>query len=75
VGIFAADATDQELAAMLNGEANRMSVMVTGTPKVIGESCYQLIKKLGTGGTFDSRNVYRDIFPVTAENASQYYSK
>ncbi|QAT50309.1 sugar ABC transporter substrate-binding protein [Caproiciproducens sp. NJN-50] len=75
VGIFAADATDQELASMLSGEANRMSVIITGTPTVIGQNCYQLLTKLGSGGKFDNQNVYREIFPVTAENASQYYKK
>lgn len=75
VGIFAADATDEELASMLNGGANRMSVMVTGTPTVIGQNCYQLLTKLGTGVKFDSQNVYRTIFPVTAKNAAQYYKK
>ena len=75
VGIFAADATDEELGSMLNGGANRMSVMVTGTPTVIGENCYQLLTKLGNGDKFESQNVYRTIFPVTSENAKQYYKK
>lgn len=75
VGIFAADATNEELAAMIAGEANRMSVMVTGTPKVIGETVYKMLSQLGNGEKFDNQNVYREIFPVTVDNAKQYYNK
>ncbi|NLJ30530.1 MAG: substrate-binding domain-containing protein [Clostridiales bacterium] len=74
VGIFAADATNEELAAMLAGEANRMSVMITGTPKTIGETVYKMLVKLGNGEKFESQNVYREIFPITADNAKQYYT-
>lgn len=74
VGIFAADATDEELAAMLKGEANRMSVMITGTPTTIGETVYDMLVKLGNGETFESQNIYRDIFPVTIDNVSEYYT-
>lgn len=86
IGIFAADATNEELSAMVNGEANRMSVIITGTPAQIGENVYNMLEKLGTGKelaetdlgegeTMEGRNVYRNIFPVTIENVNEYYSK
>ena len=62
-----------ELAAMLAGEANRMSVMVTGTPEVQAQAVYKMLVQLGEGQKFESQNIYRDMFPVTAENAKQYY--
>ena len=85
IGVFAADATDEELAAMTAGEANRMSVMITGVPKVIGETVYNMLVKLASeegfteadlqeGEQMDGKNVYRSIFPVTAENVGEYYS-
>ena len=85
VNVFAADATDEELAAMTAGEANRMSVMITGVPKVIGETVYNMLVKLASeegfteadlqeGEQMDGKNVYRSIFPVTAENVGEYYS-
>lgn len=86
VGVFAADATEEELAAMVNGEANRMSVMVTGVPVTLGEVVYNMLEILGTTGEFteadlsegetiNGKNVYRSIFPVTVDNVSEYYSE
>jgi len=73
-GIFAADATDQELAAMKNNEGNRMSVLITGGPKEIADEIYGWLKKLVAGEAVDKK-VYRKTIPVTKDNLSQYYSK
>lgn len=86
IGVFAADATNEELAAMVNGEANRMSVIITGTPVVIGETVYEMLAALGSpegfteanlseGETMDGKNVYRSTVPVTIENVGDYYTK
>ena len=86
IGIFAADATNEELSAMLNGEANRMSVIITGTPTVIGETVYEMLAVLGSeegfteanlseGETMNGKNVYRSTVPVTIDNVNDYYSK
>lgn len=86
IGIFAADATNEELSAMVGGEANRMSVIITGTPKKIGETVYNMLAKLGSaegftekdlseGETMNGKNVYRNIFPVTMDNVNEFYSK
>ena len=83
IGVFAADATEEELTAMKAGEANRMSVMITGTPVAIGERVYNMLKAMGSEAGFtdadlidgeskDGKNVFRNIFPVTAENVDEY---
>lgn len=71
-GIFAADATDQELEAIKNNEGNRMSVLITGGPNEIAEEIYGWLQKLVAGETVDSE-VYRTTIPVTIDNLSQYY--
>ncbi|MEI8201108.1 MAG: sugar ABC transporter substrate-binding protein [Eubacteriales bacterium] len=70
-GIFAADATDQELAAIKANEGNRMSVMITGGPAAMAEEIFGLIKKLAAGETVE-KVVVRKIFPVTIDNVDQY---
>lgn len=72
VGIFAIDATDQELAAITAGEAIRMSVMLTGVDEVRGIAAYELIMSM-LDGTAKEKNIYRDAFPVTADNVGEYY--
>ncbi len=85
IGVFAADATDEELSAMLAGESNRMSVMITGLPITIGDNVYTMLvalttdegmteADLGEGETMSGKNVYRNIFPITIDNVSEYYS-
>lgn len=86
IGIFAADATNEELSAMLAGEANRMSVMITGLPTTIGEIVYNMLEKLGTNGeltaedlaqgeSMDGKNVYRSTFPINIDNVNDFYSE
>ncbi len=70
-GIFAADATDQELAAIKANEGNRMSVMITGGPDKMAEEIFGLIQKLAAGETVE-KVVVRNIFPVTIDNVDQY---
>lgn len=71
-GIFAADATDQEMAAMKNNEGNRMSVMITGGPDKMAAEVYGLAKKLLNGEQVD-KEVYRTLIPVSSENIDEYY--
>jgi ribose transport system substrate-binding protein len=73
-GIFAADATPEELVAMANNEAIRMSVLNTGDGKAKADEIFGLLKKLLDGKPVD-RVVYRSNIPVTAANLSQYYKK
>jgi ribose transport system substrate-binding protein len=70
-GIFAADATPEELQAIKNNEACRMSVMITGGPDAIAAEIFGWLKKLYAGEAVP-HEVYRTIFPVTSENVNQY---
>ena len=71
-GVFAADATDQELEAMVNNEANRMSVLITGDAEKMSEVIYGYVQKLLNDEEVP-QNVYRELIPVTQENVEQYY--
>lgn len=71
-GVFAADATDPELDAILNNEGNRMSVMITGGPTEIAEEIYGILVKLVSGENVE-KEVFRTLIPITKENIDKYY--
>ncbi|MFW5889340.1 MAG: sugar ABC transporter substrate-binding protein [Bacillota bacterium] len=71
-GIFAADATDQELEAMTNNEANRMSVLITGDAEKMADVIYGYVQKMLNDEEIE-QNVYRELIPVTQENVDKYY--
>ncbi|MDR3123235.1 MAG: sugar ABC transporter substrate-binding protein [Treponema sp.] len=73
-GIFAADATPEELTAMANNEAIRMSVLNTGDGKAKAEEIFGLLKKLLNNEPVDPV-VYRSNIPVTPDNLSLYYKR
>lgn len=73
-GIFAADATEEELVAMKNNEACRMSVLITGGADKIADEIFSWLKKLLAGEEVEKK-IYRETIPVTKENLSQYYSE
>jgi ribose transport system substrate-binding protein len=68
-GIFAADATEQELKAIKDNEGNRMSVMITGGPVTMGKEMAGLIKKVAAGEKME-KQFFRKIFPVTKDNVA-----
>jgi len=72
-GIFAADCTQEEMAAMYKNEANRASVMITGGGKEIAEEIFNLTVKLINGEKTESK-IYRNIFVVNKDNLSEYYT-
>jgi ribose transport system substrate-binding protein len=72
-GIFAADATPEELAAISHDEACRMSVLITGGPDRIAAEIYGWVKKLAAGEVVEKR-VYRTITAVTKDNLGLYYA-
>ncbi|HEY5750942.1 MAG TPA: sugar ABC transporter substrate-binding protein, partial [Chryseolinea sp.] len=74
-GIFAADATQPELSAMKNHEGVRMSVTITGTNKDIAEKIWGMVQKLASGEKVETKEVYRELIPVTPENVDQYLNK
>ena len=67
VGVFACDCTDEEQASIKNGEFNRMSVAITGSPEKNGDVIYDIMVRLGNGEEMD-HNIYRELIPITAEN-------
>jgi ribose transport system substrate-binding protein len=73
-GIFAIDATPEELAAIANNEAIRMTVMVIGDGVAFGRHHFFWIKKLLNNEPVERRQ-FTEGFPVNAENISQYYKK
>jgi ribose transport system substrate-binding protein len=73
-GIFAADATPEELEAMKNHEAVRMSILITGGPKEIAQEIFGFIKKMHAGEKVE-RRVFRKLIPVNHENLDEHYGK
>jgi ribose transport system substrate-binding protein len=73
-GIFAADATAEEMEAMKNNEAIRMSILITGGHKEIAQAIFGFIKQMHAGERVD-RRVYRELIPVTQENLMEHYGK
>jgi len=70
-GIFAADATAQELDAIANDEANRMSVMITGGGAAISTEIYSWLQKMVAGEDVP-KIVFRTTIPITKDNLAQY---
>lgn len=73
-GVFAVDATKPELDAIKNGEAVKMSVIVTGTDEDVAKTVYGFVSKLAGGEEVPER-VYRELIPVTIDNVDKYYAK
>ena len=74
-GIFAADATQPELIAMKDNEGVRMSVTITGTTKVIAEKVWEMVQQLASGKPVATKEVYRELIPVTKANVDEFYNK
>lgn len=72
VGVFAADCSDEEQESIRNGEFNRMSVAITGSPLQNAAVIYDIMVKVGNGEELE-HNVYRDLIPVTAENIDEIF--
>lgn len=72
MGVFAVDGTNEEMRAIKNKEACRMSVLVTGTSPMIGEECYGILSDLVDGVPVE-KEYFRDFFPVTIDNVDEYY--
>ena len=71
-GIFAADCTDEEQEAMKNGEFNRMSVAITGSPRTNADVIYDILVKAGHGEE-QEHNIYRELIPVTVDNIDEVF--
>jgi ribose transport system substrate-binding protein len=72
-GIFSADATDEALSKIVNGESIRMSVLLDnprGKAKDIMDLAMNLMNGQGQGAV-----TYTSQIPITAENVGEYYKK
>lgn len=72
VGIFSADATQQQLQAIVNGEASKASVGFEGSNKKTAQAVVALYEKLLMGETFADQNIYRNLLTINADNAATY---
>jgi ribose transport system substrate-binding protein len=72
MGIFSADATQQQLQAIVNGEASRASVGFEGSNKKTAAAVVDLYERLLNGETFAEQNLYRPLLVINADNAAEY---
>lgn len=72
VGIFSADATEQQLEAIVNGEASRASVGFEGSNKRTAAACVEMYEKLLNDEDIPEQNVYRPLTTMDANNAAEY---
>lgn len=72
MGIFSADATQQQLQAIVNGEASRASVGFEGSNKKTAEAVVDLYAKLLEGEAFEDQNLVRPLTVINIDNAADY---
>lgn len=72
-GIFAADASEEALAAIKNGEAFRMTVSL-GSAKVFSDTMVNAVETMMTSDDYD-KEIYKEAYPVTAENIDEYLAQ
>jgi ribose transport system substrate-binding protein len=72
IGIFSADAAEQQLAAIANGEATRASVGFEGSNKKTAAAVVDLYEKLLNGEKFDEQNLVRPLTVIDSSNADEF---
>lgn len=72
MGIFSADATQEQLQAMKRGEATRASVGFEGSNKRTAEAVVELYEKLLTGEEFEEQNIVRPLTVIDLENVDTF---
>lgn len=72
MGIFSADATQQQLEAIVAGQASRASVGFEGSNKKTAEAVVDLYDRLLNGETFPEHNLIRPLLVIDASNAAEY---
>ncbi len=72
MGIFSADATEQQLEAIVNGEATRASVGFEGSNKKTAAAVVDLYEKLLNGEKFDEQNLVRPLTVIDSSNAADF---
>ncbi|NDL68361.1 sugar ABC transporter substrate-binding protein [Anaerotalea alkaliphila] len=72
MGIFSADATQQQLEAIVAGQATRASVGFEGSNKKTAEAVVDLYERLMEGEAFPEQNIVRPLLVIDASNAEEY---
>lgn len=72
MGIFSADATQEQLQAIENGQATRVSVGFEGSNKKTAIAVVDLYEKLLKDEKFDSQNIVRPLTAISKENAAEF---
>lgn len=72
MGIFSADATQQQLEAIVNGQATRASVGFEGSNKKTAEAVVDLYERLMKGEEFPEQNLVRPLTVIDDTNASEF---
>ncbi|MDK2807851.1 MAG: ribose transport system substrate-binding protein [Clostridiales bacterium] len=72
MGIFSADATQQQLEAIVNGEATRASVGFEGSNKKTAAAVVDLYERLLKGEAFSEQNVVRPLTVIDSSNAADF---
>jgi len=72
MGIFSADATQQQLQAIVEGQSTRASVGFEGSNKKTAEAVVDLYEKLMTGESFDDQDLVRPLTVIDISNAAKF---
>lgn len=72
MGIFSADATQQQLEAIVNGQATRASVGFEGSNKKTAAAVVALYERLLNGETFAEQNLVRPLTVIDSSNAADF---
>lgn len=72
MGIFSADATEQQLQAIVAGQASYASVGFEGSNKRTANAVVDLYERLVKGETFEEQNLVRPLTVINSENAEEY---
>ena len=72
MGIFSADATQQQLEAIIQGQASRATVGFEGSNKKTAAAVVDIYERLLNGETFADQNVFRPLLTINADNAAEY---
>lgn len=72
VGIFSADATEQQLEAIVKGQASRASVGFEGSNKKTAQAVVALYERIMNGEVFADQNIYRPLLTIDKDNAMEF---
>ena len=72
MGIFSADATQQQLEAIVNGQATRASVGFEGSNKKTAAAVVDLYERLLMGEEFADQNLVRPLTVIDISNAADF---